>query len=285
MPQFIYLSGCGYYMAPSFAAIVERPDSRPSAGNSAEDSDEDSGDGALSSRIEDEPEEAAGGLKGLKRHSRAVRLACLAIREALQTASIPGHAPGGKRNDIGVVVGTNDANLEAIDRLQQEAETYGVNNTNPGLFPETVLNVIAGQASIYFGLGGPNVTISGGDFSSVKSLQYAADMLESGSASHVAVCIVRLQPPAVFEGSIRYRAARESVVALVLSRVPSGGSGSGLKLRLESVTDLPDAAATRVTDEQLPAVLAVKLRNGELLSGTSAIYADAGPEGLLAVEF
>ncbi|MFC9775777.1 beta-ketoacyl synthase N-terminal-like domain-containing protein [Paenibacillus chitinolyticus] len=283
MPQFIYLSGCGYYMAPSFAAIVERPDSRPSAGDSAEHSAEDSGDGALSSRIEDEPEEAAGGLKGLKRHSRAVRLACLAIREALQTASIPGHAPGGKSNDIGVVVGTNDANLEAIDRLQQEAETYGVNNTNPGLFPETVLNVIAGQASIYFGLGGPNVTISGGDFSSVKSLQYAADMLESGSASHVAVCIVRLQPPAVFEGSIRYRAARESVVALVLSRLPSGGSG--LKLRLESVTDLPDAAATRVTDEQLPAVLAVKLRSGELPSGTSVIYADAGPEGLLAVEF
>ncbi|MFE6796898.1 beta-ketoacyl synthase N-terminal-like domain-containing protein [Paenibacillus chitinolyticus] len=285
MPQFIYLSGCGYYMAPSFAAIVKRPDSRPSAGDSAEHSAEDSGDGALSSRIEDEPEEAAGGLKGLKRHSRAVRLACLAIREALQTASIPGHAPGGKSNDIGVVVGTNDANLEAIDRLQQEAETYGVNNTNPGLFPETVLNVIAGQASIYFGLGGPNVTISGGDFSSVKSLQYAADMLESGSASHVAVCIVRLHPPAVFEGSIRYRAARESVVALVLSRQPSGGSGSGLKLRLESVTDLPDAAATRVTDEQLPAVLAVKLRSGELPSGTSVIYADAGPEGLLAVEF
>lgn len=274
MPQFIYLNGCGYYMAPSFAAIVERPESRPTA--------EDSGSEALSSRIEDEPEEEASrGLRGLRRHSRAVRLACLAIREALRMASIPMDAAGGKRNDIGVVVGTNDANLEAIDRLQQEAETYGVNNTNPGLFPETVLNVTAGQASIYFGLGGPNVTISGGDFSSVKSLQYAADMLESGSVSHVAVCIVRLLPPAVFEGSIRYVTARESVVALVLSRQPSGENG--LRLRLTSAADPPHAEAIRMTDEQLPAALAVKLGGG-LPPGASVIYADAGPEGLLAVE-
>ncbi|SEF87234.1 beta-ketoacyl synthase N-terminal-like domain-containing protein [Paenibacillus sp. UNC499MF] len=274
MPQFIYLTGCGYYMAPSFAAIVERPESPAPA--------EDCGSEALSSRIEDEPEEASQGLKGLKRHSRAVRLACLAIREALRMASIPVDPADGKRNDIGVVVGTNDANLEAIDRLQQEAETYGVNNTNPGLFPETVLNVTAGQASIYFGLGGPNVTISGGDFSSVKSLQYAADMLESGSASHVAVCIVRLLPPAVFEGSIRYVTARESVVALVLSRQPSGENS--FKLRMASAADLPDAAGIRMTDEGLPAALAFKLESGGLPSGASVMYADAGPEGLLAIE-
>src|SRR5690606_28749306 len=127
------------------------------------------------------------------------------------------------------VVGTNYSNLEAIVSLDEDARKYGVNNTNPGIFPETVLNAIGGHLAEKFQLRGVNVTLSDGDETGWKLIRYAIDLLQDDWTEEVIVCMVNRFPPEPFHnGSLPYSFRRESISALRLTRT---SSLRGIRLR------------------------------------------------------
>ncbi|UFJ42430.1 hypothetical protein LOK74_08070 [Brevibacillus humidisoli] len=215
---------------------------------------------------------AAYGYKGLKRLSRASRLSCLAIGQALQEVGLD-LSRGRKSADsrTGFLVGSNHSNLDAIAELYHESQTYGPRKVNPGIFPETVLNVIGGHAAIYFGLSGVNVTISNGRDTGIKSLAYACSLLREEQLARVVVAIVNLLPPDVFETAVRASLPSfESVVVLVLE----SGEESSRRRRLAKL-DVQRAAETGssvggqlVSAEHAVLASAIALR--ELTSGSQS---------------
>ncbi|WP_068776353.1 beta-ketoacyl synthase N-terminal-like domain-containing protein [Paenibacillus sp. FJAT-26967] len=243
----VYITGAGCLTAPGFRSLAEML----GGGLSPERENK-------SLRIEDVPE-APPTLKRFKRQSRAVQLATLVTGEALREAGIPFPCTDGDK--IAMVVGTDDANLDAIYRLNQEAEAYGVNNTSPGLFPDTVLNVTAGQTAIYYGLSGPNVTISSGGATSVRSLQYAVDLLASENVSHVVVCAVHLAVPEIFRENLRHQAHIETVASLLLSKQPL--SGTCIRLSMKTRVNESRADIIEIEDEELIAFAALLLKEND----------------------
>ncbi|MVO98884.1 beta-ketoacyl synthase N-terminal-like domain-containing protein [Paenibacillus lutrae] len=243
----VYITGAGCLRAPGFRSLAEML----GGGLSPERENK-------FLRIEDIPP-APPTLKRFKRQSRAVQLAALVTGEALGEAGIPVPCPDGDK--VAMVVGTDDANLDAIYKLNQEAEAYGVNNTSPGLFPDTVLNVTAGQTAIYYGLSGPNVTISSGSATSIRSLQYAVDLLASGSVSHVVVCAVHLAVPEIFRDNLRYQTHIESAASLVLSKQPL--NGTGLRMSMKTRVNESRADIIEIEDEELIAFAALALKEND----------------------
>jgi len=160
------------------------------------------------------------GLRGLNRVSKAGRLTCAVIGEALRSAGV--HVPlepaSMEAEKTGIILSTNDSNLEAILAMEEEAIKFGPHKVNPGLFPNTVLNVLAGYASIYYHLRGINSTVSDGELSATKALVYAYDLLRSGLVERIVVCEVQLAAP---NSPLPYRVAScgfESVSAVVLHK-------------------------------------------------------------------
>jgi hypothetical protein len=180
------------------------------------------------------------GWKRLNRHSRASQLSCIAIGEALRSANILFPLTD-EAERTGLVIGTNFSNLEAIQAMDDEARHYGANNVNPGLFPNTVLNVIGGYASIYLNIRGTNTTISNGLMSGTKALLYACDLLTLEQLERVVVCVTQLHPPALFQAVCDYSVTSESVVAVVLER----NNHSSGQIRLEMKTDAESGEAEK----------------------------------------
>ncbi|MBO8162752.1 MAG: beta-ketoacyl synthase [Brevibacillus sp.] len=212
------------------------------------------------------------GFKGLNRVSRASRLSCMTIGQALGISGqrrTDGKAEGEHRT--GLLVGTNYSNLDAIADLYRESQEFGVQKVNPGIFPETVLNGIGGHAAIYFGLSGVNVTVSNGAGTGVKTLDYACSLLRDKLLTRVVATIVNLHPPAVFSAAILdSRPTCESVVALVLER-ESGQSAhrlANIDVRLAAKGDAE--GALEVAAEHASLAVAVALR--DLITGEQSGY-------------
>lgn len=158
------------------------------------------------------------GYKGLKRLSRPSRLSVMTIGRALEKSGLAQSGESGNADPrSGFLIGANHSNLDAIAALYEESQRYGPGKVNPGIFPETVLNVIGGYAAIYFRLCGANVTISNGRGTGSQILKYACDLLRADQLRRVVVALVDLLPPEHFapvvQGSLP---AYESIVALVL---------------------------------------------------------------------
>lgn len=158
--------------------------------------------------------------KGMKRFSRDAQLCCMAIGTALRKSKIDTPFVKGTEESVntGIIIGTSLSNLSSIAEMQREAEEYGVNNVNPSIFPNTVLNVIGGYASIYFNILGTNITLSNGDLSGPKALLYATDLLKSEQLDRVIVCQCNIFPPDEYRNACEYKHSFESVVAIVLER-------------------------------------------------------------------
>lgn len=180
------------------------------------------------------------GWKGLDRLPRATRLGCLAMGEALQQAGYS--TPISFKNEAaartGLVVGTSYTNLEAILALGEESKQYGVQYVNPAIFPNTVLNLIAGQASIYFQIQGANITVSNGKESGWKTLLYAHDLVVKGQLDRVIACELRLHKPPVFDASHEGAQEHESIQALVLESTLE--KKEGVQLEMKPIASDPD---------------------------------------------
>ncbi|MFA4990208.1 MAG: beta-ketoacyl synthase N-terminal-like domain-containing protein, partial [Candidatus Omnitrophota bacterium] len=89
--------------------------------------------------------------------------------------------------DTGIAIGTTFGSLSSICDFDKEALTEGVRYVNPALFPNTVINSPASQASIKFNIKGFNITVSSGFSASLDALNYAVSALRNERVK-IALC-------------------------------------------------------------------------------------------------
>jgi 3-oxoacyl-[acyl-carrier-protein] synthase II len=84
---------------------------------------------------------------------------------------------------MGIVVGSAQGSMDSIVRFTYESLAYGRPDfVNPALFPNTVMNCAAGQTAIWYGIKGPNATISSEALSSFAAINYAILLLQNNYA-------------------------------------------------------------------------------------------------------
>jgi len=123
------------------------------------------------------------GPKGLRTLDRSTRLIVSAVKLALDDASLIINESNSQ--DTGIVVGTTLGSVNSICQFDIEALREGPRYVNPALFPNTVINSPASQASIRFKITGFNATISTGFSASIDAINYAVDFLRLGRAKYI----------------------------------------------------------------------------------------------------
>ena len=120
------------------------------------------------------------GDKGLRTLDRSTKLLCSSVRLALDDAHLEVTAEN--TSQIGVVSGNTLGSLHSVCDFDIESIKEGPRYVNPALFPNTVINSPASQASIKFNIKGFNTTISTGFCASLDAIKYATDFLKIGRA-------------------------------------------------------------------------------------------------------
>lgn len=131
-----------------------------------------------------------------RKMSRLSKMAVAAGGDALAASGLLNHDNSG----CGVVLGTAFGSTAQSDLFFGDFLTKGALKVNPGYFPETVPNAPAGQASIIFGLRGPNTTVCQQALSSEHALALASDLLDNGMAQRMVVVGVEEMSPALLGG-------------------------------------------------------------------------------------
>jgi 3-oxoacyl-[acyl-carrier-protein] synthase II len=120
------------------------------------------------------------GPKGLRTLDRSTLLAISAAKCAIEDSGF--RIDDTNSDDVGVVLGTTFGSLQSIVDFDTVILKEGPRYTNPGLFPNTVINSPASQISIWHHIQGFNVTISTGFTASLDAMKYAYDFLQLGRA-------------------------------------------------------------------------------------------------------
>ncbi|CAG9623399.1 beta-ketoacyl synthase N-terminal-like domain-containing protein [Sutcliffiella rhizosphaerae] len=152
-------------------------------------------------------------------------------------------------DEIGIIVATTYTNLKPIKSLIEEAKEYGINKINPAIFPNTVLNSISGHAAINLGVKGANITISQGDKSGQKALDYALDILQCGILERVIVCEVNLniQSDDLLKTSNSIISSiNESISTIVIQNKPNGEAGHFCSETFNKAETKPNAVLQKI---------------------------------------
>ena len=116
------------------------------------------------------------GKKGLRLKDRATKLLLGVLeqefRELLATFD-PEGIPG-------ICVGTAFGSLQSIGDFLSDSIVNGVNNVNPQLFANTVINAPTGNANIRYGVRTLSATVATGFNAGLDAIIYAADQIRMG---------------------------------------------------------------------------------------------------------
>ncbi|MDD2752616.1 MAG: beta-ketoacyl-[acyl-carrier-protein] synthase family protein [Candidatus Omnitrophica bacterium] len=123
------------------------------------------------------------GAKGLRTLDRSTKLICACVKQALDNACLAINEENSTK--IGMTLGTTLGSISSIIDFDKEALVEGPRYVNPALFPNTVINSPASQASIRFNIKGFNATVSTGFSASLDAIGYATDFLRLGRAAFV----------------------------------------------------------------------------------------------------
>ncbi|MGA1874532.1 MAG: beta-ketoacyl-[acyl-carrier-protein] synthase family protein [bacterium] len=115
------------------------------------------------------------GKKGLRSLDRSTRLLNVAVKSALEDSAF--EIGLNTTYDTGIVVGTTMGSVRSISEFDQSGLIDGSTYVNPALFPNTVINSPASQASIMFDIRGLNATVSSGFCSALNAAIYAYDSI------------------------------------------------------------------------------------------------------------
>lgn len=133
------------------------------------------------------PPERAGtllGRKGLLYKEPATRLALCAVHRALGLA--PGTRPAGPVSPrTAVVVAGNLGNVDTVARVARTVATEGGAAVSVLDAPNVSSNVVASTVALWFGFGGPNLTVCSGATAGLDALRLASLLLRAGRADRV----------------------------------------------------------------------------------------------------
>ncbi|MFI0370697.1 beta-ketoacyl synthase N-terminal-like domain-containing protein [Actinomadura sp. 1N219] len=120
------------------------------------------------------------GKKGTRSMDRVTALTVAASGLLLESAG-PGLTDD--PDSVGMVLGTGSGSVQSIMDFTRDGLTgdkpYHV---DPALFPNTVMNRMAGLSAIWHGLRGPNATVAAGALTGLSALNYTARLQRCGHA-------------------------------------------------------------------------------------------------------
>jgi 3-oxoacyl-[acyl-carrier-protein] synthase II len=119
--------------------------------------------------------------RNLRPIDRTSRLLLVAAGQALAAGGWTAEAAA--EREIGLVLGTTFCSVRTIAEFDRRALQLGPSYASPFDFANSVINAAAGQTAIWYGLRGPNSTISAGEASGLAAVGYAVDQIRSGRAA------------------------------------------------------------------------------------------------------
>lgn len=118
--------------------------------------------------------------KEVRRMDAFIHYGMAASAQAIRDSGI--EISDGNRERIGCMVGSGIGGLPMIEDNHHELETRGARRISPFLIPGAIINMIAGNLSIQFGLKGPNFAIVSACTTGLHSLGMAARLIEHDDA-------------------------------------------------------------------------------------------------------
>jgi 3-oxoacyl-[acyl-carrier-protein] synthase II len=110
---------------------------------------------------------------GMAASIQAVRDAGLASGDALSEE---------QAERIGVIVGSGIGGLPMIEQTHEEYRTRGARRISPFFVPASIINMISGHVSIFYGFKGPNIAIVTACTTGLHCIGEAGRMIEYGDA-------------------------------------------------------------------------------------------------------
>ncbi|MCA2215093.1 beta-ketoacyl synthase N-terminal-like domain-containing protein [Jidongwangia harbinensis] len=114
------------------------------------------------------------------------RVTALTVATAGMVLAADGEPDPDQTAAMGLVLGTSAGSYQSIMDFTASSMTgerpYLV---DPARFPNTVMNRAAGQSAIWYGIKGPNATVSGGRLAGLLALNYAVRLCRRGRATTV----------------------------------------------------------------------------------------------------
>jgi 3-oxoacyl-[acyl-carrier-protein] synthase II len=137
------------------------------------------------------PSQIAGEVKGFdvtkylsakeaRRYDTFIHYGLVAAMEAVKDASIETYA--GDKERVGVCIGSGIGGLPMIEDTHNQYLQGGVRKISPFFVPGSIINMIAGLASIHYGFQGPNLGTVSACSTANHSIGEAARLIEYGDA-------------------------------------------------------------------------------------------------------
>jgi len=118
--------------------------------------------------------------KEARRYDTFVHYGLVATMEAVKDAGLDAW-PGDKER-VGVCIGSGIGGLPMIEHTSDAYREGGVRKISPFFVPGSIINMVAGLASIHYGFHGPNLAIVSACSTANHSLGEAARLIEYGDA-------------------------------------------------------------------------------------------------------
>ena len=137
------------------------------------------------------PSQIAGEVKGFdvtqylsgkeaRRYDTFIHYGLVATMEAVRDAGLEGY--GGDKERVGVCIGSGIGGLPMIEETHAHFVAGGLRKISPFFVPGSIINMIAGLASIHYGYKGPNLGTVSACSTANHSIGEAARLIEYGDA-------------------------------------------------------------------------------------------------------
>ncbi len=118
--------------------------------------------------------------KEARRYDTFIHYGLVAAMEAVREAGLDNYA--GDKERVGVCIGSGIGGLPMIEATAKAYFEHGVRKISPFFVPGSIINMIAGLASIHYGFKGPNLATVTACSTGNHSIGEAARLIEYGDA-------------------------------------------------------------------------------------------------------
>lgn len=118
--------------------------------------------------------------KEARKFDRFIQFGVAASKEAIEDSGIEVTDENSHR--IGVCIGAGLGGVETIEENHLKLVNKGPRRVSPFLIPGSIINMVAGQLSIMYGMKGPNLSIVTACTTGVHNIGHAARMIAYGDA-------------------------------------------------------------------------------------------------------